>query len=205
MMKRRQIMVASVFALVTFFLGWSSEGQGQTDSQPSPKSFRSLPKPSPEKVSGPEISMLIRTTLVSLHQANITGNYTVLRDLGSNSFRTINNPVRLGNIYGKLRESGIDLSPVVLLDPLLTKAPLIDANQVLIIEGFFPTEPLWVTFKMGFRFEFGGWRLLSLSVGAKEASAEPAGDTKKAVSGQKQAKGKGSKAPVPKEKPTAEQ
>lgn len=202
MMKRRQIMMAGASALAIVFGGWQMEAVAQDQA---PAKFRSLPKPNASKVTGPEISMLIRTTLVALHQANQTGNYTVLRDLGANSFRTINNPVRLGNIYSKIREAGLDLSPAVLLDPFMTKAPLIDANQVLIIEGYFPTEPLNIIFKMGFRFEFENWRLLSLSVGAREAVAQPAGDTKKAGSGQKQATGKGGKAPVPKEKPTAEQ
>lgn len=204
MKKRIRIMVAGASALAIVLGAGVAGSLAQTAQQPPPQNFRSLPKPSPDKVSGPEISMLIRTTLVSLQQANITGNYTVLRDLGSNSFRTINNPVRLGNIYGKLRESGIDMSPVVLLDPLLTKAPVIDANQVLIIEGFFPTEPLNILFKMGFRFEFGAWRLFSLSVGAQEAVAQPAGDTKKATSGKKQASGKGNP-PLPKDKPSVEQ
>lgn len=204
MKKRAWIKLASASALAIVLGGGLTDGIAQTTGKPPPASFRSLPKPSPDKVSGPEISMLIRTTLVSLQQANITGNYTVLRDLGSNSFRTINNPVRLGNIYGKLRESGIDMSPVVLLDPLLTKAPVIDANRVLIIEGFFPTEPLNILFKMGFRFEFGNWRLLSLSVGAQDAAINAAGDTKKAASGKKQASGKGDP-PVPKEKPSVEQ
>jgi len=204
MKKRTRMMVASASALVIVFGVGIAEGLAQTGKQPPPANFRSLPKPSAEKVSGPEISMLIRTTLVALQQANVTGNYTVLRDLGSNSFRTINNPVRLGNIYGKLREAEIDLSPVVLLDPLLTKAPLIDANQVLIIEGFFPTEPLNIMFKMGFRFEFGAWRLLSMSVGAQEAAVQAAGDTKKTASGKKEASGKGNP-PLPKDKPSVEQ
>jgi len=204
MKKRMQMMVASASALAIVLGMGFGEIRAQTPNQPPPQSFRSLPKPSADKVSGPEISMLIRTTLVALQQANVTGNYTVFRDLGSNSFRTINNPVRLGNIYGKLRESGLDMSPVVLLDPLLTKAPVIDGNQVLIIEGYFPTEPLNIIFKMGFRFEFGAWRLLSLSVGSKEAVIQAAGDTKKATSGKKQASGKGNP-PLPKVKPTVEQ
>jgi hypothetical protein len=203
MKMRTRITVASASALAIVLGSWQASW-GQEPNNLPPQAFRALPKPSPEKVTGPEISMLIRTTLVALQQANVTGNYTVLRDLGSGSFRTINNPVRLGGIYGKLRESNIDLSPVVLLDPLLTKPPVIDANQVLIIEGYFPTLPLSIIFKMGFRFEFGNWRLLSLSVGAQEGMPEAAADTKKAASGKKQASGK-TKPPAPKDKPVAEQ
>jgi len=202
MKKRVRMMIASASALAIVLGALQGVALAQSGNQGS--NFRQLPKPSPDKVSGPEISMLIRTTLVALHQANVTGNYTVLRDLGSASFRTINNPVRLGGIYGKIREAGLDLSPAVLLDPFMTKPPFIDANGVLIIEGFFPTEPLNIVFKIGFRFEYGAWRILSLSVGAQESVVEGAGDTKKAASGNKQASGKGNP-PVPKEKPLAPQ
>ena len=203
MKKRTRIMVASASALAIVLGTWQGGVLAATKAKGPPPSFKSLPKPSPDRASGPEISMLIRTTLVALHQANITGNYTVLRDLGSNSFRTINNPVQLGEIYGKVREAGLNLSLAVLIDPFMLKPPIIDANQVLIIEGYFPTEPLIIIFKMGFRFEFGDWRLLSLSVGAQDA-ASAARDTKKAGSGKKEASGKGDQ-PVPKEKPAAEQ
>ena len=191
-MKKRNHLIASASALAIVFGCWQvgvlAETTAKTPPPPS-SNFKGLPAPSPDKVSGPEISVLIRTTLIALQQANDTGNFTVLRDLGSASFRTVNNPVKLGNIYGKIHEAGVDLSPAVLIDPFLVRPPIIDANRVLIIEGFFPTQPLNITFKMGFRFEFGAWRLLSLSVGGREPQQGGA-DTKKAVSGNNESSGK---------------
>jgi hypothetical protein len=109
----------------------------------------------------------VRSTVLAVHHANVTGNYTVLRDLGDNYFRTVNNAVRLGEIFSKLRNSDIDLARTVLFDPFMTAKPVISSNKVLLIEGYFPTEPLGVVFKMGFRHEFGRWRIFSLTIGAQ--------------------------------------
>jgi hypothetical protein len=42
---------------------------------------------------------MIKTTLVALNHANLTGNYTVLRDLGSPRFRAGNDAARLAAIF----------------------------------------------------------------------------------------------------------
>jgi hypothetical protein len=105
--------------------------------------------------------------MVAVHQANMTGNYTVLRDLGAQSFRDINSAVRLGMIFAAVREKKIDLGQTVLFDPRLMKKPLIDKNGLLVVEGFFPTKPLNVVFKLTFRFEAESWRLFSIAVGAQ--------------------------------------
>jgi len=67
---------------------------------------------------------LLRNTLVALHQANITGNYTVLRDLGAPGFRDANSATRLSEIFAPIRSRGVDLSRVVLIDPNLTMAKI---------------------------------------------------------------------------------
>lgn len=134
--------------------------------EPRPALAQAAFKP-PERVSGHELSILIRTTMVALHHANVTGNYTVLRDLGADSFKRINTPVRLGEIYAPIREAGLDLGQVVLFDPFLSKKPVIDSAGLLQIEGYFPTEPLAVVFKLAFRYEYEAWHIFSLAVGAQ--------------------------------------
>lgn len=133
-----------------------------------PTSFAQQPNQEPPaRVTGVEISSLVRGTVLAVHHANITGNYTVLRDLGDNYFRTVNTAVRLGEIFSKIRQSDIDLSRTVLFDPFMTARPVISPNKVLLIEGYFPTDPLGVVFKMGFRHEFGRWRIFSLAIGTQ--------------------------------------
>jgi hypothetical protein len=125
----------------------------------------------PSKVDGRQLSILLRTTMVALHQANITGNYTVLRDIGSLSFRNLNTPSRLSDVFRPIREARLDLSEAVLVDPILQKKPRIDGNGMLHMEGYFPIKPLAPTYRMVFRWEENAWRLFSISVGAEKLEA----------------------------------
>jgi hypothetical protein len=157
--------MASALVLAISFLVYAEAGAAQ-DKQGQVQ--LALPeKPDPKRVSGPEISMMIRSIMIAVHQANSTGNYTVLRDLGARSFRDINSSVRLGALFTSLRDSGFNISQTVLFDPRLMKNPVIDKNGLLLLEGFFPTKPYNVVFKLAFRFEDKDWRLFSIAVGVQ--------------------------------------
>jgi hypothetical protein len=107
---------------------------------------------------------LIRTTVVAVNQANQTGNYTVLRDLGAPDFRNANDASRLAAIFQGLREQGIDFTPLLQIPPEVSEAPSIDGQGLLHLAGFFPTEPLRVNFDMSFQAEKGRWKPYTISV-----------------------------------------
>lgn len=155
LIRNLRVAMASALALAIVCLAGPMPGGAQQANAP------------PDRVSGPEISTLIRSTVLAVHHANVTGNYTVLRDLGDNYFRTVNTAVRLGEIFRDVRQSDIDLGETVLFDPFVTERPVISPNGVLQIEGYFPTDPMGVVFKLGFRYEFGRWQIFSLSIGAQ--------------------------------------
>jgi len=186
-MPNTKLFIAGAAAMALFSLLPSDASLAQTKTQ-GPGQVQAATKPSGQKVTGPEISTLIRTTLVALHQANITGNYTVLRDLGAMSFQRINSPARLGQVFTRIRQARLDLSPAVLLDSIMTKKPVIDGNGLLLVEGRVPTQPLNIIFKMAFRFEGNQWRVFSLAVGAQPPQAvslDPATTPDPNVSAQK--------------------
>jgi hypothetical protein len=78
--------------------------------------------PKPAQIDRNGVIILIRTTLLALDQANKTGNYTVLRDIGAPGFQT-NTAARLGDIFAKLRNDNLDLSGVAAIDPQLNLLP----------------------------------------------------------------------------------
>src|SRR5690348_9504462 len=49
---------------------------------------------------------LVRSVMLAVDQANKTGNYTVLRDLGSPSFRAANDAAKLAQIFAAIRSQG---------------------------------------------------------------------------------------------------
>jgi hypothetical protein len=108
--------------------------------------------------------ILIRSTLLALDDANKTGNYTVLRDLGAPAFQ-INSDARLAEIFAAQRRDKLDLSGVAVLDPQLSLLPEIEANGVMHMAGFFPSVPMQVNFELAFAPVQGQWRLLGVSVG----------------------------------------
>jgi len=128
------------------------------------------PPPAPPKdVGGPEISMLIRTTMIALHQANVTGNYTVLRDLGASILQSANTAADLSVLFADFRKNRISLAPTVLFDAILDQKPALTTNGVLKLVGHFPTKPQEVVFDLTFAYELGAWRIALLNVGTRMA------------------------------------
>ena len=108
--------------------------------------------------------MLVRTTLVALNQANFTGNYSVLHDLGTPHLQATHSQAQLGIAFTNLREQKLDLSRVLLLSPDLTEPASVTSDGTLRLAGVFRTSPVQITFAMAFRPIAGIWRIEGLSV-----------------------------------------
>jgi hypothetical protein len=118
------------------------------------------------------LRILIRATLLALNQANVTGNYTVFREIAAPAFQQTNNPARLAEIFADLRHRNVDLSPILLLEPKLIRQPEVNANGLLQITGFFPTAPERVNFDLIFAAVGGRWRLFGISANTSTPSAQ---------------------------------
>ena len=125
--------------------------------------------PPPRHVSGAKITALIRMTIIALHHANITGNYTVLRDLGARETREDKNASRLADLFRRLREKNIKLGRTVLHKPLINGKPELSSDGVLRVKGSFPTRPDRVYFDITFIFEKGSWRYSAIRLGTRKA------------------------------------
>lgn len=110
------------------------------------------------------LAILIKTTLIAYNHGNVTGNYTVLRDLASPAFRESNSPTQLGEIFSGLRRRNIDISPILLFQPQLIRQPEIDKDGDLILEGYFDTQPERVEYFLVFRAVRSKWRLFAIRV-----------------------------------------
>jgi ribosomal protein L12E/L44/L45/RPP1/RPP2 len=128
------------------------------------------------KMETVQLAALIKSTIMALQQANQTGNYSVLRDLGTPVFRERFDLAQLTAIFSNLRSRNINLSPVLFLAPNLTRQPeLTEGNQLRIV-GDFPTQPLKIQYEMLFLQIDGVWRIDGLAVDAvpQSAAAAPA-------------------------------
>lgn len=130
------------------------------------------------------VLILTRSALLALDQANKTGNYTVLRDLGSPNFQE-NTAAKLGDIFAIQRNQGLDFSAVAVLEPQLTLLPQIEPNGMLHMAGFFPSAPLQVNFELLFEPVNRQWKIFGVSVNLKpsgpQAPETPVADQSKPI------------------------
>lgn len=116
---------------------------------------------------------LIRSTLLTLNDANRSGNYTVLRDLAASGFQAKNTAADLALSFIDLRRRNFDLFAVALTAPRLTTPPSLDGEGRLRLTGVFPTTPLQIAFDLLFENAGGQWRLFGISVATPAAPAPP--------------------------------
>jgi hypothetical protein len=103
--------------------------------------------------------ILIRSTLLAVNQANRTGNYSVVRELGTAGFQASNSTARLADAFKSLRDQNLDISPVAILMPKLSRQPSVNAKGQLRLTGFFPSRPEQVNFDLAFYKRNGRWLL----------------------------------------------
>jgi len=147
--------------------------QQQPAQSPSPSPSPHPPTQAaakPANIDRNGVLMLVRSALLALDQANKTGNYTVLRDLGAPGFQASNTAARLSEIFAHTRNDKLDLSGVAVIDPQLTILPQIEASGMMHMAGFFPSVPSQVNFELLFAPVDGQWRLFGISVNVGQSA-----------------------------------
>lgn len=114
---------------------------------------------------------LARNAVVALNHANQTGNYSVLRDLGSPAFAAGNSAARLAVAFTEFRNQNLNLDDVLLVEPEFSGNPQVDKFGQLRISGFFPTTSVRVNFDLVFDNVNGRWQLFGLLVNPTEPPA----------------------------------
>ncbi|MHC2577729.1 hypothetical protein ACVI1J_000557 [Bradyrhizobium diazoefficiens] len=125
-------------------------------------------------VSAEQALYLIRSTLLTLNDANRSGNYSVLRDLAAPDFQARNSAADLALGFTDLRRRNFDLFSVALAAPQLSTPPYLDPNKMLRLTGFFPTRPLQINFDLTFQNVGNQWRPYGISVATPQAPPETA-------------------------------
>jgi hypothetical protein len=182
-------VAAGAVAVFAVLLGMGrSEDAGHADStppttastptsQPQRLAQADLPPTLPAPPTGnidPEHVNLIRGTLIALHQGDITGNYTVVRDLAAPSFRERNSAADLSRIFLPIRQARIDLSVAAVQDLKFAQAPTIDQQNLLKATGTFDSKPSPVRFEVMYQSVGGRWRLVGVSVAPVQQPETPA-------------------------------
>ena len=145
---------------------------GGTTAKPAATAAPQLAVPEPRA-----LIVMIRSTLMALHHANLTGNYTVLHDLASETFQQAHTAAQIGQAFAPMIQQGLDLSQSALLTPQLTQTPAIDGIGLLQLTGFFASVPKQIHFQIAYQPSPRGWRLFALAVTpVQQPQARPHGE-----------------------------
>lgn len=147
----------------------SSALAAQTVAPAAAQPRTAQPASKPAQIDRNGVLILIRSTLLAVDQANKTGNYTVLRDLGAPGFQGANTTAHLGDVFANLRNQNLDLSAVAVLEPQLTMVPTIEPSGMMRMTGYFPSAPMQINFNLLYEPAAGRWRLYGVAINVSPA------------------------------------
>jgi hypothetical protein len=132
------------------------------------------PRPVPAATAIPDqagLARLVWSTMAAVDHANKTGNYAVLRALGTPDFQATNGAAALGRLFASLREQGVDLSATLSLEPSYEFPPGLE-NGLLRMRGAFRMRPQAIQFDLLYQWN-QGWMLQGVAVRAVPYSSLP--------------------------------
>lgn len=122
-----------------------------------------------QKVPSSELQeVLIKASLMSFNDANVTGNYTVLHAKLSKPFRDQFPPDKLKQTFKAFADQHIDFDIVVAKPPVAAEEAKVDDTGRLALRGYFDTKPSRVHYDLAFIMSDGEWKLIKLNVNVKK-------------------------------------
>lgn len=112
------------------------------------------------------IEILVKQTLLTFNDANLSGNYTVFHATLSDRFRGQVTVEQLAAAFMEFGEQQIDIGGGVILNRFTLNRPAaINADGALELDGRFDTRPLAINFVLHFLTGAAGeWRLANIKV-----------------------------------------
>ena len=110
--------------------------------------------------------ILIKTSLLTLSDAVLTGNYTVLHGKLSKPFRDQFRAERLRQVFKTFEDQKADFGIVAALPPIGTGETKI-ADGKLMLRGYFDTKPSRLAYELDYVLSEGEWKLLNINVRAR--------------------------------------
>lgn len=114
-----------------------------------------------------EQDVLVINTLITFNDANLTGNYSVLRARASQQFQEQVSVKQLEKQFDGFRRTGIDLAAVAISGLVPDDDGAIDKQGVLRLSGYVEMPDRQVVYVLKYVRNRGDWKLLSLDVKLK--------------------------------------
>jgi hypothetical protein len=118
--------------------------------------------------SDDEQDVLVRTTLMTFNDANMTGNYAVLLAKASRQFQTQITADKLSSAFEPFRTNELFFESVVDAHRDSSDKPTIDQEGALVLVGVIKTNEMQVKYRLRFVQNGKAWKLLGINVDAKK-------------------------------------
>jgi hypothetical protein len=110
--------------------------------------------------------VLIRTTLMTFNDANMTGDYTVLFAKASKQFQAQLSVEKLAAAFEGFRKNELFFEEVVTADYDSSEKAKLDGEGALVLAGVFKTDDMQVKYKLRFVQNSKVWKVLGINVDA---------------------------------------
>lgn len=141
---------------------------------PTGPAFAQAPRPAAAGIGIPDqagLARMVWSMMAAVDHANKTGNYAVLRSLGSPDFQASNGAPALSRVFASLREQGVNLNDTLSIEPSYEFPPALEGGM-LRLRGAFRMRPQAVQFDLLFQWN-QGWMLQGIAVRAVPFSSLP--------------------------------
>jgi hypothetical protein len=115
-----------------------------------------------------EQDVLIRTTLMTFNDANMTGNYAVLFAKASKQFQAQLSADQLSTAFEGFRKNDLFFKEVATADYDSSAKAKLDSEGALVLAGVFKTEDMQVKYKLRFVQNAKLWKILGINVDASK-------------------------------------
>lgn len=112
--------------------------------------------------------VLIRSTLSSYNDANMTGNYAVFMAKASKQFQQQVSVEKIASGSEVFRRNKLFFESIVTDDYASYDKAVIDQQGALVLAGVFKGDSMEVTYKLEFVQNDNEWKLLGINVNAKK-------------------------------------
>jgi opacity protein-like surface antigen len=108
--------------------------------------------------------VLIKSTLLTFNDANVTTNYTVLHAKMSKPFRDQFPPDKMKVVFKDFSEKHINIASIAAKTPVPDQPATINDDGVLTLQGHFDTSPKALKYVLGYIMSDGEWKPIRLKV-----------------------------------------
>lgn len=117
--------------------------------------------------SDKELKALALDSLLSFNDALQTKSFEKFYNKIAKLWQKEVTPDKLLQIFQSFIDKEIDIAPIAKLTPTFAKAPAVNDDGLLVIQGSYPTQPSKVSFELKYVYEDSSWALFGIDVQVK--------------------------------------